>query len=143
MAIFSINRDTLGYLQHVKSAECPGLHLENGKVVGLGQAAVIKGETGAASANIQPLIHPQPKVTAGEKRRRKMLSKIQTADYDCFWTCKVTFLHQWQKSPNLLWWRKSFLQSSENTLKKHGQQRRSDVKLKKRTRNKGKKKNSP
>lgn len=68
MAIFYSNRETLGCLQHAKSAECPGLQLENGKVVGLRQAAVIKGETGAASANIQPVIHPQTKVTAGKKR---------------------------------------------------------------------------
>lgn len=50
------------------SAECPGFQLQNREVVCLRQAAVIKGETGAASAQEQPLIHPQTKVTTEMKR---------------------------------------------------------------------------
>lgn len=54
----------------VVSAECPGFQLQNCEVVGLRQAAVIKGETGAASAQEQPLVHPQTKVTTGMKRNK-------------------------------------------------------------------------
>lgn len=50
------------------SAECPGFQLQNREVVGLRQTAVIKGETGAASAQEQPLVHPQTKVTTEMKR---------------------------------------------------------------------------
>lgn len=50
------------------SAKCPGFQIQNCEVVCLRQAAVIKGETGAASAQEQPLIHPQTKVTTEMKR---------------------------------------------------------------------------
>lgn len=91
----------------VVSAECPGFQLQNREIVGLRQAAVIKGETGAASAQKQPLVHPQTKVTTGMKRDKFSLQvlKLRIRNICTLTFCRIlicTFLLQWQKSPNLL-----------------------------------------
>lgn len=52
----------------VLSAECPGFQVQNGEVVGLRQTAVVEGETRAAPAQKQPLVHPQTKMTTEVKR---------------------------------------------------------------------------
>lgn len=54
------------------SAKSPHLQLHDSKVVCFCEAAVIEGEAGAAAAQVQILIHPQPKVTASSSYGKRI-----------------------------------------------------------------------
>lgn len=75
--IKSTSRDGLTLMQRnshpVVSAECPHLQLHDPEVIGFREATVVESVTGSAAAQIQSLIHPQTKMTTGEKtdKRRK------------------------------------------------------------------------
>lgn len=60
------------------SAKSPHLQLHDSKVVCFWEAAVIEGEAGAAAAQVQILIHPQPKVTTSSPNGKR----VQVAFYE-------------------------------------------------------------